>query len=198
MLSQSGADRNPYESPTEDGWVEPADEARLLVVEFEVGREANYRAAKFDFQQYRWFHQGSFALQVVVFLLLMAGLVYRLPLPWVLTAACLLIALNLGQLFLPHWWTRRRLRAAEQSGQWPVPWGHYRVEVTRDGLTLRRGESVQYWRLAELSSVFYLGDLLLIVPQPGLFLPVPRTADFGPDGFPSFCRLFALRYQQGG
>jgi hypothetical protein len=187
--------QNPYQPPAGEGWVEPADEQRLLTARFEVDYRANYRVERFQFEQYRWFRQGSFTLQLVVFLVLLAGLIYRLPLSWVLLAACLLILLNLGQLLLPQMWTWRRLRAHERSGQWPVPWGEYRLEVNLDRLLVRHERNVQSWRLAELAHVYYLGDLLLIESEPNRFVPIPREADFGVDNFTSFCRLFTLRYQ---
>jgi hypothetical protein len=195
-VAKLGPKNNPYQSPAESTWVEPVDQQRRLTATFEVGRQANDRVVRLEFERQGWFLQGAFVLQLIVFLYLMAGLVYRWPMTSVLVAISLLVVLNLGQLLFPHWATRRRLAACQKTGDWPIPWGGYELEVTPLQLIARRGPERREWRLADLARVLYLGNGLLIVAEPGVYLLIPREADFGQDTFSSFVRLFAIRFRQ--
>jgi hypothetical protein len=186
---------NPYQPPEGDVWVEPADDRRLLTARFEVGYRGNYRAIRVQFEQHRWFRHGSLALQLLVFLVLMAALVYRWPFLWVLLATSLLIVLNLLQLVLPHVWTWQRIREAERTGCWPASWGSYQLQVSQERISVARQGEEQHWQLGALLHVYYLGDCLLIELDPDRFVPIPKDADFGLDNFHTFCRQFALRYR---
>lgn len=196
MVAKLSPDENPYQSPAEVTWVEPADQQRRLTAKFEIGRPANERVLRLEFERKGWFLQGAFVLQLIVFLFLMAGLVYGWPMTSVLVAISLLVVLNVSQMFLPYWASRRRLAECERRGDWPMAWGQYDLEVTPTELIAVRGTENQKWVLADLARVLYLGNGLLIVAEPGVYLLIPKEADFGRDTFTSFVRLFAIRFRR--
>ncbi len=187
---------NPYEAPAPIPSAElPADDDRVVAATYDVGPELVYRAVRFDMERRTWFRRIVFWLSFFTLALLFVGTVWRFPFWFALSAVGMFVILHGLQIVVPDLWTRRLLRLDQGRGQL-LPQGHYRLELTTDefGWTLAGRRRV--WPVRELTDAYYLGDMLLICPEPGTLIPVPRTADFGPESFASFCRLLAIRLRE--
>lgn len=77
----------------------------------------------------------------------------------------------------------RQLRPTETPGVL----GARTVTVSPAALTEITGARRSEWQLGRAAKLHVFDDLAVISPAPGTMVPVPRTADFGPDTFESFC-----------
>jgi hypothetical protein len=186
--------QNPYEAPTSDAQPLPLDDdERLLTAVFPVDQKTLYRTLRFEVERNTWFRRAAFVVSMLTLALLLLCLIFRLPFGVAVTAVMMFVLLHGLQLLVPHLSTRRALRSCERMGRWPITLSESRVEVSCDALVVRAGSETRRWLLADVADAFYLGDMLLICPEPGMLIPVPRGADFGGDTFASFCRTFAIR-----
>jgi hypothetical protein len=158
-----------------------------------VDQRLVYRALRFDIERRTWFRRAVFLASMSALALLLFCLVFQLPFQVAVAVMFVFVALHLAQMIVPHWWTRRVVRQCQRSGKWPVKQGETYVDVELRVLRLRWESGSRSWPLENVADAFYLGDMLLICPEPGVLIPVPRTADFGGDSFVTFCRVLAVR-----
>ncbi|MDP6442406.1 MAG: hypothetical protein QGG36_28325 [Pirellulaceae bacterium] len=182
---------NPYESPADIESAEQAgdDSNDAIVASFVLDRAGIYRAVHYATARTRRFEQPFFLLSTVLLVCLLCATLVDAPRPWEVAIAVTFLAVHFLQILLPHVWTKLRLsRLLRES---PNLLGHHEVRLDDGQLstTFARGRS---WPVRDLESVYYLGDLLLICPEPNLFVPVPRKADFGERSFYAFCERFAV------
>lgn len=192
------SDANPYRPPGSTEQREAPREDRILRATFEVDRKLVRRALGFLAE--RRLHVANLELVLSCLLLsgLLAGMLFSLPRAWWLG----ILALFLLQPLLLAWqWrhVRRQLEAWQLEGRWPARLGVYRLEVSLDHALLQVDAAAPHqqhaWALHEISEIYYLGDLLLLIPEPQVLIPIPRTAEFGGETFATFCRTLAIRYR---
>jgi hypothetical protein len=189
---------NPYQAPQADPTpVLTDDDQRSLVATFFVDQRLVYRALRFDMERRTWFRRAVFIASMAALSLLLVCLILQLPFEAALAVMLVFVLLHLAQIVIPHWWTRRRLAECQRTGRWPVLQGEMRVEVAPQALQVAQEGHSRAWRMGQVADAFYLGDMLLICPEPGVLIPVPRGAEFsGGDNFVSFCRLLAIRLKR--
>jgi len=215
-MSDVGPSNNPYEAPRYAGPsnnpgevrrlasnrmdefgvdvdVDIDDEQRLLTATFVIDRRLLYRVVQFKVEHREWFRRTIFLASLITMGALTFLLVLRQPYPWALTMVLVFVLLHALQIIVPHFWARAAMRQYERSGKWPLTFGENRVHISLDSLNVDAGDTSHSWPLVRIADAFYLFDTLLICPEPGIVLPIPRSADFGADSFNSFCRTFALR-----
>jgi hypothetical protein len=165
----------------------------MLIASFTVDRRLLHRTVHFDVERRAGFRRAIFFASLLTMATLTFLLVFRQPFPWALSMVLMFVVLHIIQIVVPYQLTRRTVRQYERAGRWPLTCGENHVEVSVTKLDVKAGGERRTWPLDEVADAFYLGDTLLICPEPGVAVPIPRTADFGSDNFQSFCRTFVLR-----
>lgn len=186
---------NPYQPPLVEIASLVPDEQRLLVASFPVDSALVHRSLQFLAERRIQAYNLGLLLSFVLLLALLAGVFFRMPRDWWLTLVLVFFVHQLLLYVWRSWSVRRQLRRWKESGRWPMRFGMYHVEVTADRMLVRIEHDERQWPLGEIAGAFYLGDLLLIIPQPQVLIPIPRSADFSSDTFGSFSRAFAMRYR---
>jgi len=187
---------NPYEAPraSQGGPILPDDE-RTLTATFVADRALLMRAVYFDVERHTAFTHIIFSASIITMTILTFLLILRRPFTWAFAMVMVFVVLLGLQTILPYVWARIAVRKYVRTGKWPLTSGENQIRVSLDTLQITADEKVQRWHLREIADGFYLFDVLLIRPDPGIMLLIPRTADFGTDSFNTFCQTFIQRYR---
>ncbi len=187
---------NPYETPRTLNEPRFHDDGHIVQVRFHVDQRLVYRCLRFEAERRSWLRQALFILTTM----LLAGMIVVVVAdwPWWLGATLVVVffALNVVNVFLPDVWASYWTRTGCPPSVAMARPGHYQVELAAEEIRWRIDGLEGQQNLKAVSEAYYLGDLLLVFPVRSFVLPIPRVAEFEPDDFFGFCRLFAMRLRQ--
>lgn len=180
---------NPYQAPEDY-----PDDARdtsggPIQATIVIDRSLMYRAVHFHVLRRRLFERYLFFASTALLIMLLSLLWIDAPRHLEISFAVLFGLCHVLQVVLPHLWTRAIMRRMQADS--PDVFGEHQVSVNAGQLacTMRADTS---WRIDQVNEVFFLGDMLLLCPEPGVLIPVPHTADFGRGSFYGFCERFSI------
>lgn len=183
-------DTNPYQAPENhpDEWRDSGGGGPIQATVL-IDRSLMYRAVHFHVLRRRLFERYLFLASTALLVLLLSLLWIDAPRDLEIFFAVLFGLCHVLQVLLPHLWTRSIIRHMQMDT--PGLFGEHQVRVSAGRLacTMREDGS---WLIDEVKEVFFLGDMLLLCPEPGLLIPVPHTADFGRGSFYAFCERFSI------
>ena len=182
---------NPYEAPRTTEFSRDESGERLSAA-YGVDSRLLYRTYSFYAWQTTVMRYIIFPVTSVALVALLLLLLADAPRSYLIGCAVFFCIMHLVQMIVPHVQVKWLIRDVRR--QTALSWlGPYFVHVTRNRLTVTQGERSFDVALADVQDYQFTGDLLLVVLEKGVVLPIPESGDFGGDTFLSFCDEFARR-----